>query len=221
MTDGWSVARVRGAAADLHARPLGPHVHRAVTVLEIERRALVLGSTQPASDIDASAAAAAVVDVVRRRSGGGAVLLVPGETIWIDIELAKADALWDDDVRRSFDWLGDAWRAAVARFGVDGHAHEGALAESRWSRRVCFAGVGPGELVVEGRKLVGISQRRTRDGARFQCVVHRRWDPAPLVTLLALSPDDRERAVADLMAAGTALDVRPDELVDALVGNLP
>ena len=42
---------------------------------------------------------------------------------------------------------------------------------------VCFAGVGTGEVSVGDRKLVGLSQRRTRTGARFQCLVHLAWEP--------------------------------------------
>ena len=55
----------------------------------------------------------------------------------------------------------------------------------RWSPLVCFAGVGPGEVLLGRRKLVGISQRRTRNGSRFQCMVHVRWSPDVLVGLLA------------------------------------
>jgi lipoate-protein ligase A len=190
-------------------------------VLEVERAALVLGSTQPDTDVDLRAVAAAGVDVVRRRSGGGAVLLVPDESIWIDVELPKGDALWAEDVGRSFDWVGRAWRAALADVGIDAQVHVGRLVATRWSRVVCFGGVGPGELVVDGRKLVGISQRRTRAGARFQCVVHRRWDPSALVALLDLGEDDRLDALTALASAGTALDVEPGALVDALVGGLP
>jgi len=221
LTDGWTVARQRGAAADLHGRPFGPDVARAVTVLEVVERALVLGSTQPDDDVDNAAIARERVDVARRRSGGGAVLLVPGQQLWVDVEIPRHDDLWADDVSRSFDWLGRAWCDAVAMLGVDGRVHTGRLVETRWSRRVCFGGVGPGEVVVDGGKLVGISQRRTRAGARFQCVVHRRWDPAPLVGLLALEPDDRDAAIADLAGAGSGLDVDGEDLLTALVGNLP
>ena len=50
--------------------------------------------------------------------------------------------------------------------------HDGPMAGGRWAELVCFAGLGPGEVLVAGRKLVGISQRRTRHGSRFQCMVH-------------------------------------------------
>ena len=54
-----------------------------------------------------------------------------------------------------------------------------------WCPLVCFAGLGPGEVLRDGDKLVGISQRRSRAGARFQCAVHIRWSPSVLVALLA------------------------------------
>ena len=221
MSDGWAVAQRRGGAANLHERALGPTIGRCVDVLEVERTALVLGSTQPETDVDVRAVEAAGVDVARRRSGGGAVLLVPGESTWIDVELPRGDPLWVDDVGRSFDWLGRAWRESLARLGVDAHVHGGALVDTRWSRLVCFGGIGPGEVLVDHRKLVGISQRRTRAGARFQCVVHRRWDPARLVALLALSPVERADATADLEDVGAALDVDSHAIADALVSSLP
>ena len=221
MSDGWVVAHRRGAAADLHGRELGPEVTRAVTVLDVERPSLVLGSTQPDGDVDHEAATAAGVDVARRRSGGGAVLLVPGQQLWVDVEIPKGDALWVEDVGRSFDWLGRAWRDAAELVGVRARVHEGALVETRWSRVVCFAGIGPGELVVEDRKVVGISQRRTRQGSRFQCVVHRRWDPAALVEVLALGDADRDAMRADLVTVATGMDVDADVLLDALVRSLP
>jgi lipoate-protein ligase A len=221
LSDPWTVERQRGAARELHERPLGPVVVRAVIVLEPERTALVLGSTQRESDADASALAMRDVELVRRRSGGGAVLLVPGDTLWIDVELPSTDELWDADVGRAFHWLGRAWVAALAEVGVRGEVHTGGLVESRWSRRVCFGGLGPGEVVVDGRKVVGISQRRTRAGARFQCVVHRRWDPGALLALLALDDGERDEALSDLASAGAGLDVDHALVIDALVRHLP
>ncbi len=49
---------------------------------------------------------------------------------------------------------------------------------------MCFAGMGPGEVASAGAKLVGLSQRRTREFARFQCTVHHRWQPAQYRRLL-------------------------------------
>jgi lipoate-protein ligase A len=155
--------------------------------------------------------------VVRRRSGGGAVLVEPGDVLWVDVVVPRHDALWDDDVGRAFHWLGDAWAATV---GPDGRAavHRGPLVTTRWSRAVCFAGLGPGEVTVDGRKVVGISQRRTRDGALFQCAALLAWHPGPLAERLGLPAD----ALAELHdAAAPVGGVEADALFDRFVHQLP
>jgi hypothetical protein len=79
--------------------------------------------------------------------------------------------------------------------------HEGALACGPLGRLVCFATVGAGEVTTpDRRKLVGISQRRTRAAARFQCAAYTAWEPEPLVRLLGLDGDGR-RAVEGTAAA--------------------
>ena len=170
----FPVHRVRGTASELHHRDLP--AERGVWIFEAVQPALVLGSTQPMVD-------AAGVEVVRRRSGGGAVFVEPGGTLWVDVIVPRGDERWDDDVGRSTYWLGDAWAGAV---GNGASAHRGAMVRTPWSDRVCFAGLGPGEVTIEGTKVVGISQRRTRASARFQCVVYERWNPDPLRALLGL-----------------------------------
>jgi len=84
---------------------------------------------------------------------------------------------------------------------------------------VCFAGRGPGEILVDGRKVVGISQRRDRSGARFQCTALLAWPADVLVDLLGLTPTDE--ALRDLAAAAAPVEVDPDELVGSLLSHLP
>jgi lipoate-protein ligase A len=218
----WERRRLSGPAADLHAEPLPAEPARAVWVLEATAPALVLGSTQSEELVDGEAAAAAGIELARRRSGGGAVLVVPGETAWVDVILPAGDALWDDDIARAARWVGRTWRSALAALGVTPtDVHEGPLACGPLGRLVCFAAVGAGELTVPGgdgsRKVVGISQRRTRAGARFQCAAYRRWEPEPLARLLRLD-DEGRRAVANA-AVGTHRE--PAALVDAFVRHLP
>ena len=150
--------------------------------------------------------------------GGAAVgepcCSLPGDVTWVDVIIPAHDPLWCDDVGRAFDWLGDAWAAALSALGVeDPRPHRGPMRRTAWSDLVCFAGVGRGEVIVAGRKVLGISQRRTRSGARFQCAVLHRWDPVALVNALALDPEDRRRAAADLrdVAAGILVpEIAPD-----------
>jgi lipoate---protein ligase len=202
----WRIHRAAGSADQLHARPLPDRIERAVHVLDVDRPALVLGSTQRDDVVDGAACEAAGVDVVRRRSGGGAVLLDPGAVLWVDVEVPRDDPLWDDDVGRAAWWVGELFAAALGA----GDVHRGALVRGALGELVCFAGLGPGEVTIGGAKVVGISQRRTRVGARFQCAVPRRWEPQRLAGLLAADVDLRE------------VRVRPADLdVDALLAQLP
>lgn len=184
---GWQVEEWRGQAGELHAADLLTEpVRRRVVWMRAERPALVLGSSQPEAVADAAACARLGVDVVRRRSGGGAVLVDDDAIAWVDVVVPAGDPLAADDVGAAMWWLGDVWAEALAALGVVGAVtHRGPLVTTQWSRAVCFAGLGAGEVTVDGVKLVGISQRRTRLGARFQCMVHRAWAPGRLVELLA------------------------------------
>jgi lipoate-protein ligase A len=187
---------------------------RLIRVLDVvSRPALVLGSTQPASVVRPGVEAD--VDVVRRASGGGAVLLEPGRVVWVDVFVPADDVLWSPDVGRAFWWLGDGWAAALGSLGVSGAVvHRGRLVTNRWSPYVCFAGLGPGEVTVGGRKVVGMAQRRTRAGSLFQCAVPLAWSAASMVALL-----DLPAAAADELAdvVFPLVGVPADEVVAALV----
>jgi lipoate---protein ligase len=214
----WTVEHLSGSAAAFHARELAEPPSRSIWWLTVERPALVLGSTQHTDVVDGDALAAAGVDVVHRRSGGGAVLLVPGDVVWTDVIVPAGDDLWDDDVGRAAHWLGDTWSRALMTCGVVGtEVHRGRLVSAPWSSLVCFAGLGPGEVHVGPRKVVGVSQRRTRGWARFQCALYRRWDPGALVDLLA-PPRPSAEELADLVLP---VAVAEAELRAAFVAALP
>jgi len=207
---GWAIDRFVEPAATFHARPVPSPTARAVWVAEPTAPALVLGSTQVPADV----VEGVTIDVVRRRSGGGAVLVVPGDLLWLDVIVPAGDDLWDDDVGRATHWLGSVWVEALAVVGVDAVVHTGPMVRTEWSDRVCFAGVGPGEVLTpDGRKLVGISQRRTRDAARFQCAALGRWDPS-IGDLLAVPP-----AAIAYVATGVGVDL--DDVLTAFLAALP
>ncbi|HEV2759120.1 MAG TPA: hypothetical protein VGV86_06080 [Acidimicrobiales bacterium] len=209
----WTVER---AAADVFDRQWPVPAVPTVWVVEVTREAVVLGSTQPASIV------APGVDAVRRRSGGGAVLVEPGGLVWVDVLVPAEDPLCEADVGRAFTWLGRAWAVALADAGVGGaEAHDGPLVVNEWSPLVCFAGLGPGEVTVDGAKVVGLCQRRTRAGALFQCAALLDWRPERLLDRLAVPEAERERGAKELAGVARALDVDPPTLVDALLARLP
>jgi lipoate-protein ligase A len=142
--------------------------------------------------------------------------------LWVDVLLPAGDPLWDDDVARAALWLGQAWADALVRLGVgNATVWNEQMLTNEWSSRVCFAGVAPGEVLLNGKKAVGVSQRRTRHAALFQTAVLLEWQPADLIRLLALDPESRRRAAAELAFAAVAVPAPPADLLDAFLAALP
>lgn len=205
---GWPLQRRRGSAAALHALGLldTEPVARGVWLLEADAPAVVLGSAQRHLVQDAG---------VIRASGGGAVLVDPDRCVWVDVVIPRHDPLWHDDVGRSALWLGQVWQAALESCGVTAAVHAGPTDRHELARAACFAGVGTGEVVAGERKLVGISQRRTRGGARLQCIAYTSMpDPAAVVAALG---DRAPAGLAEALAASTGVvAVESGVLLDAL-----
>lgn len=213
----WSIDHRAGAATELFAGdPLASLGERSVCVRVVDAPTVVLGSAQPDSVVDVAAAQSLGVTVVRRRSGGGAVWLDPTSIVWLDVVVPAGDVLWRADVGEAFWWLGEALVVAIGGAAV---VHHGAMVASPWSPLVCFAGLGPGEVRVGTRKVVGIAQKRTRLGALFQVGVLRSWDPTTLLECLAVPARDRLRAYEALrdVCAGVSMSVSADALVEAIV----
>jgi lipoate-protein ligase A len=208
----WEFGHVTAAAGEFHASE--PQANEVWTVM-VNREAIVLGSRQGPDVLRGAAVEAERIEVASRRSGGGIVHLVPGEHLWIDITISRGHSQWTDDVVRSMTWLGEVWERALAEVGVSCAVHRSRLAADPLGELVCFASLGPGEVVdAHGAKLVGISQRRTRDTARFQCTVLTAWQPQRLASFLAvpLTPTDQAE-----LRARVAVVEQPVAAIEAAV----
>ncbi len=174
------------SAADFHARVIPDHPTAQIWVNHVAGPALVLGSTQrDPSIVDAVECTKRGIDIVRRRSGGGAVLLIPADVTWFDVIIPTGAAGWAQDVHAPMVWLGERFAEACRVAGV---AHtltvnDNSMVRTEWSTLICFDGIGPGEVLLEGRKLLGISQRRTRAALRLQCCWYHEADSAALAGL--------------------------------------
>jgi lipoate-protein ligase A len=170
--------------------------------------AVVIGSSQQASDFDEVRLAAAKIDLVRRHSGGGAVLVAPGQQVWLDVFVPNEDDVAEDDVGKSFYWLGDVFAASLAnvlgasRDEARIEVNRGPALTTAWSKVLCFAGLGAGEVTVAGRKVVGMSQRRGRSGAWIHAMAVLGCRGANLADLLAGGASLRAEARAVLGTVG-------------------
>ncbi len=215
----WTLETRSGGAAELHEFDPPGETVPTMRVLEVERAALVLGSSQRDDVVDPDRASAEGLEVVRRRSGGGAVVLEPEHHVWVDFWVPEGDPRWDDDVVLAALWAGAAWIEALRpSTGIDLGVHRDGVEERRWSKLVCFAGVGPGEVLDGDRKFVGVSQRRTRHWIRIQTMVHRRFSGVRAVAGLALERAERSEVAAHLDGSVGVIGDRPvvPALIDAL-----
>ena len=184
----------------------------------------MLGSTQRSDVVDAVRATERGVAVVRRRGGGGAVLLRPGDHLWIEAWIPRGDPLWEADVAVAAEWVGAWWREALDPDGDGARGlavHHGRAVPGPHGDLVCFSGRGPGEVFLADRKVMGISQWRSREGSLFHTCAYAHWDPRPLIDLLDVGSPRREALLRDLPQAATGiLDPGPTSL-PVLPGALP
>ncbi|MGB0114728.1 MAG: hypothetical protein WBP59_16030 [Ilumatobacteraceae bacterium] len=222
MRDHYTLTRSASPAGVFHARGIPTPPACEVWWHDATAPALVLGSTQRDEIVDADACARAGVDVVRRRSGGGAVLLVPGEVQWIDVIVPRDTQGWAADIHTPMTWLGAHLAdVLVDDLGIDRarvRVHAGPMVTTEWSSTVCFDGLGAGEVLLDGAKLIGISQRRTRDAARLQCCWYSHHDPVALPSLLAA---EARPPVADLRPVATLAPGLAAAIPDHLIPRLP
>jgi lipoate-protein ligase A len=182
--------------------PFRTEPRRVVVRRQVDRATLVLGSTQPTELVAGRVLRQRGVELARRRGGGGAVFLRPADHLWLDAWIPRDDPLWDRDVSRAAEWAGAWWSGALEALGTRGlEVHTGRSVPGELGELVCFAGRGPGEVLHAGRKVVGLSQWRSREGALFSSCVYDRWDPVGLVELLDIDDVARAALVADLRSA--------------------
>jgi len=99
---------------------------------------------------------------------------------------------------------------------VEGHitVHDGPLEGDPAFRLVCFAGRGPGEVFVDEKKAVGVTQWRVREGI-FVSTVMPAHDSHEVLKYLKVRPEGLDRAL-DHQVLSSLSDVEPDVLVAAL-----
>jgi hypothetical protein len=78
----------------------------------------------------------------------------------------------------------------------------------------CFAGRGPGEIFVDGRKVVGVSQWRVREGAFVSTVLHAD-SSSPLLDILYDVPDGLGDALNHHVVG--SLGLNGDDVTTALI----
>jgi lipoate---protein ligase len=199
-----------------------------------ESQGLVLGFSQQESVLNSRALAALRLPIYHRRAGGTAVLVGP-HLLGLDVALPPDHPLVLPDLVESYRWLGEAWAAALAQFGIQARAippveaHEQrALLKRDETReresilcRSCYGAFSPYEVVVGQRKVVGLDMIRRRTGSLLQAGVLLHWKTETLAQLLGHTPEEQTLLRDELLERAAGLDtlagrsIAPQEVIAA------
>ena len=174
---------------------------------------LVLGNGQKLASADIETCLDAHIPVFKRTSGGTAVLL-DSDAVNLEVALPAGHALAGTDVVRGYEWVGEIWVDALRQLGIRGIRTIPVeevrslppLGSDDPLRLTCYGTLSPFEVVIDQRKVVGLSQVRRRTGTVYQMSTYLTWNPEKLVALLALDADDRIALATRLRQVTAGLD---------------
>lgn len=109
--------------------------------------------------------------VLVRHAGGGAVIVGPW-MLSISVIVPPGHGLASKHILWGYQWLGECLAGVLRGLGVNAHAMPPQEVRAKLEAQTpdkrmdwaCFAGLSPWEVVVDGRKLVGLAQVRRRTG---------------------------------------------------------
>ena len=215
---GWIASDRAGEVQDLHSLENANWNLPVIWVMSPTNSSLVLGSSQDDACIDYEYAEKIDVGIARRRTGGGAVFVDPKTLFWVDLFVPRGHRLWNDDIGVASIWMGGVWKDALGSLGVDTHIHNRPFVKDSLAELVCFGGRAPGELLIGEKKVLGISQRRTRKGARFQCALALEWRPEEWIALFTDASTKGLKSA--ILASGTCVRLDRDEVLRGFIQAL-
>ena len=155
------VENMRRDAALLENCP--PHVLGVLRLYTWARPSISLGHMQRAEDLlDLQACRNDGIDVVQRPTGGRAIL--HAEEITYSFVSSTARAPFEGGLQGTHRILAECLQRGLAALGITATLSRPTQdRQRRLLRQPCFSSAGRAEILVDGRKLLGSAQRRTRD----------------------------------------------------------
>jgi len=184
-------------------------------VVHVTRPTLVLGSSQSRDVINRDSLGSTPL---RRRKGGGGLVLLRPDDLWVDWWIPQNDQRWSHDVHVSSMTAGRWWEKALASFTSEQISVYGGPLEGEIDFRVvCFAGRGPGEVFVNDRKAVGLTQWRVREGVFLSTVLHAQAT-SDVLPFLAQVPPGLSDALNHQMLSSLSLE-DPEDFIEILASS--
>lgn len=139
--------------------------------------------------------------MVRRRRGGGGAVLVQPDDLWVDWWIPRPDSRLSTDIPRNALLAAEWWYRSLARvLDTVPKIYGGPLLAPRELKEVCFAGAGPGELFVDERKIMGVTQWNVREGCFLSTLIPA-WPQNPILSTLRQIPEELTTALSKVTNA--------------------
>ncbi len=190
--DSWTIETKYSETALAHEANLEEWRKPTIWIIEPKDTCLVLGKSQRGrAFLDLSYLDEQNINLTVRQSGGGAVLVSPEDMLWVDIFIPQGSKFWIPDIAEASMWIGRIWHNALKRLDIECYLFDQKFSRSEASDLICFISRAAGELFVGTRKILGISQRRSKFGTRFQCALIINWKPEHMIAAYrnSLIPD--------------------------------
>lgn len=205
----------RAGALLAEIRPGDPAV---LSWCDLDRAAVVVGRAAGPPPISWLACRQRGLTVHYRSSGGG-VVLWDADLVAVDIVMPTGHPLLAQDVVQAYRWVGEALAAALKALGlsvelVDVEASRAADVDPL-VRAACFGSLSPWEVTASGRKIVGLSQVRRREGGIIQVGVPLRVDVDLLAAVIDGPGTEMARPLDSAMVGIQSLEqsISRDDLI--------
>jgi lipoate-protein ligase A len=185
---------------------------------------LSLGRNQPLADADLAACRAAGIDVVRRPSGGQAVL--HADELTYSVVLMQTDPRSEGGVLEAYRRISDGLLLGLEALGVVAVQAVGQRGGDHATTPICFETPSEYEVTVDGRKLVGSAQWRSRGGVLQHGSLPLFGDLTRIVRYVVMDEEEREEKQRRLLGRVVTLEEAAgrrftfEDAVEALTGGL-
>ena len=218
--DSWTIETKHSETALAHEANLEEWQKPTIWIIEPKDTCLVLGKSQRGrAFLDLNYLEEQNINLTVRQSGGGAVLVSPEDMLWVDIFIPQGSKFWIPDIAKASIGIGTIWHEALKRLDIECSLFEQKFTRSEASDLICFISRAAGELFVKNRKILGISQRRSKFGTRFQCALIINWKPEQMIAAFRSSPiPDLDKLIS---AAGIGIRCEKQNALNAFLSVLP
>ena len=139
------------------------------------------------NEIDVTRCEAHGVELVRRMTGGG--IVVHGWDVTYSIVVPHGNGVIPGDISESYCWIANRLLDGFHRIGVPAALQGGKSRGSEVGPNTCLANPAVHDVMLDGKKIAGVSQRRNRVGAVYQGYIALNMPPAEILSLASKFPD--------------------------------